>query len=293
MKHSLHLFWLIILLSACGSKSPYPGFSKDRKGFYYQLHSLSENPVAIGEGDYITADFTYMTIRDSVFFEGRRKIKLEKPAYEGAVEDCIRMLHPNESATFILAAGPFFKQTLETDLPAFLDETSDFKIRVDIIEVQSANEFEKEKLAFLNWIDDFGDYEKEILRQYLMEERISVTPDSSGLICIPVIVGTGPNIERGDTITINYEGRFLNGKFFDSTVRRNQPFQFVFGTEWQVIKGIEQGLSLMREGEKALFIMTSELAFGDEGSSTGIIPPFTSLVFEVEIVKVSKGPKQQ
>ena len=98
--------------------------------------------------------------------------------------------------------------------------------------------------------------------------------------------GVGKLIEPGDTITINYEGKFLNGKFFDSTIKRNQPFQFVYGTEWQVIKGLEEALSLMYEGEKSLFIFPSELAFGSEGSSTGIIPPYTSLIFEVEILEV-------
>jgi len=53
---------------------------------------------------------------------------------------------------------------------------------------------------------------------------------------------------------IDYEGRFLNGKFFDSTVKRHESFYYVYGTEWQVVKGLEQGVGLMTEGEKAYFI---------------------------------------
>jgi len=68
-------------------------------------------------------------------------------------------------------------------------------------------------------------------------------------------------------------------------VRTKQPFQFVYGTEWQVVKGLEEAIGMMQEGEKALVILPSDLAFGSEGSSTGIIPAYTSLIFDVEIIK--------
>jgi FKBP-type peptidyl-prolyl cis-trans isomerase FkpA len=286
---------LVLCLSffvSCNSDKEFKGFSKSRKGFYYQLHTIGESNREIKTGDYVTADVAYYTINDSMFFQGRRKVKLEEPAYKGAIEDCFKTLHDDESATFILNADNFFKLTLAADMPGFLHPGDKIKIKISIIDVQTEQEFENEKQAFLNWIDDFGDYEKTILHQYLNNEKIDIKPFPSGLIYIPVKPGTGPKIELGDTITINYEGRFLNGKFFDSTVRRNQPFQFVFGTEWQVITGIEEALAHMSEGEKAMVIIPSELAFGQSGSSTGMIPAFTSLIFELEIVSVKKGITQ-
>ena len=279
----------ILLILSCGNRSEFPGYSKSRKGFHYKLHSIGESNRQTSLGDYVTADISYQTISDSTFFKGRRKIKIENPAYEGAIEDCFLMLRENESATFILKATPFFRQTLESDLPSFISPEDFIKININTIEIQTASEFEKEKIAFLNWIEDFGDYERVILNQYLKEEKLDIAPATSGLIYLPVVKTGAPKIQPGDTITINYEGRFLNGKFFDSTKRRNQPFQFVFGTEWQVIKGLEEGIAMMGEGEKAILILPSELAFGTAGSSTGIIPPFTSLIFEVEILSVDKG----
>ncbi len=291
MKQAHSILILALILSACQPKSDFEGYKKSRKGFHYQLHTLGESDIKTEINDYITADITYSTLNDSVFFEGRRKIKLEKPVYPGAIEDCFLFLKKGESASFILQAGPFFKQTLETELPVFLTDEGNFKVEISVIDTQSEEEFNNEKQAFLNWIEDFGDYEKVILKQFIGQEKINVTPSPSGLIVLPIEKTNGQIVHVGDTITINYEGRFINGKYFDSTVRRKQPFQFVFGTEWQVIKGIEEGLAKMREGEKAIFIMPSELAFGQEGSSTGIIPPFTSLIYEVELVKVSRGKK--
>lgn len=292
MRSTYHIILIcMFVLVSCTPKSEYEGYKKTKKGFHYQLHTLGESVEKIKINDYVTADISYSTMNDSLFFQGRRKIKLDEPAYTGAIEDCFLMLKNGESATFLLEAGPFFKLTLETDLPVFLNEHDLFKIKISVIDVQSEQEFEQEKQAFLNWIEDFGDYERVILKQFISQKKIDAKPAASGLIFLPLERTNGPKVELGDTITINYEGRFINGKYFDSTVRRKQPFQFVFGTEWQVIKGLEEGLALMREGEKALFILPSDLAFGSEGSSTGIIPPFTSLIYEVEVLKVSKGKK--
>jgi len=289
MRNIVCFMFAILALSSCNKATKFKGFSKSRKGFYYQLHTFGESNLKASTGDYITTDIAYSTLEDSIFFEGRRKIKLSKPAYKGSIEDCFRILNEDESASFLLFTEPFFRYTLETDVPEFLKQAEYFKIKINIVEIQTTKEFENEKEAFLNWIEDFGDYEKVILNQYLSDEKLSLIPDSSGLLYLALEEGKGPKIEAGDTITINYEGRFLNGKFFDSTVRRKQPFQFVFGTEWQVIEGLEKGLVRMSEGDKALIILPSELAFGQTGSSTGIVPPFTSLIFEVEILKVSKG----
>jgi FKBP-type peptidyl-prolyl cis-trans isomerase len=158
-----------------------------------------------------------------------------------------------------------------------------------MLEIQSEKEYLSEKEAFLSWINDFGDYEKVILKQFISEEKLDVSPLPSGIFYLNLLPGTGKKVEAGDTVVVNYEGRFLNGKFFDSTVKRSEPFQFVYGTEWQVIEGLEEAIGYMREGEKSIFILPSELAFGNRGSSSSIIPPFTSLIFEVEILKVSSS----
>ena len=277
----------LILTTACTRKSPFNGYSLTYSGIHYKLHKIGETDRKVKVDDYITADFTYATLGDSIFFEGRRKVKIAKPEHKAGIEACFLMLREDESATFILSADDFFERTLETTLPSFLKAGDFIKIRIDLIDLQTNEQFEDEKMAFLKWIEDFGDYEKEILRQYLKNEKLPVQPGDSGYYKVMVENGNGKCIELGDTIVINYSGKFLNGKYFDSTKERNQPLQFVYGTEWQVIDGIEKGLASMCEGEKAWLIFPSELAFGTKGSSTGIIPPFTSLIFEVEVLKVN------
>ena len=286
---------LITLVSAvtitCDSYSKYPDFKRARHGIYYQLHTLGEDTVKARPGDYITVNLTYMTMTDSVFFKGTRKFQVSIPAYEGAIDECFGMLSLEESATFIIQADNFFSVTLQTALPRFISAGDAIKIKIELLEIQSEQDYIREMEAFLSWIEDFGDYEKVILKQFISEEKLAVSPLPSGIYYFNLRPGTGKKVELGDTITVNYEGRFLNGKFFDSTIKRRQPFQFVYGAEWQVIKGLEEAIGMMCEGEKSLFILPSELGFGNQGSSNNVIPPFTSLIFEVEILKVSSPDK--
>jgi len=283
----------LAICCSCDRFAKYPGFKNAGHGIYYQLHAMGEDSLKAKAGDYITVNLSYLTMDDSVFFKGIRKIQVSEPAYEGAIDECFSMLSVGESATFIISADNFFAVTLQNPLPRFISTGSNIRISIEMLEIQSQKEYNKEKEAFLSWIEDFGDYEKIILKQFIAEEKLAVSPLSSGIYYLILNQGIGKKVEIGDTVTVNYEGRFLNGKFFDSTIKRKQPFQFVYGTEWQVIEGLEEAIGIMREGEKSLFILPSERGFGTSGSTNSIIPPFTSLIFEVEILKVSSPNNAQ
>ncbi len=286
MKAAIAIPVLIILIAAACNRSPYPGYSESKSGFHYKLLKIGESEIKPAPGDYITADISYSTMEDSVFFHGRRKFQISEPEYKGAIDECFAMLAEGDKAKFIISADKFFNITLNSSLPSFIDSGSNMKIGVNMLEVQKQAEYQKEKEAFLKWIEDFGEYEQIVLRQYLEKNKIDVEPTNTGLVFIPIRTGEGEIVTEGDTITVHYEGKFLNGKFFDSTKKRAQPFEFVYGQEWQVIEGLEEAFGMMREGGKALVILPSDIAFGQEGSSTGIIPPFTSLIYEIELMDI-------
>lgn len=276
----------ILVLLGC-NKSPYPGYSASDSGFHYKLKSIGENNIKAGVGDYVTVDIQYSTMDDSVFFSGRRKFQISEPEYKGSVDACFAMLAEGDHANFIIDAGKFFSITLNSSKPSFLQSEPHMKVDIKMLEIQKQEEYKKEKEAFLKWIQDFGKYEQVLLNQYIEQKEIDANPTPSGLYFISLTKGNGEKVTRGDTITVHYEGRFLNGKFFDSTKKRKQPFEFVYGQEWQVIEGLEEAFGKMREGGKALVILPSDIAFGNDGSSTGIIPPFTSLIYEIELLNVN------
>ncbi|MFW5657401.1 MAG: FKBP-type peptidyl-prolyl cis-trans isomerase [Bacteroidota bacterium] len=286
--NKLTIFLSIIVFSlGCRQQTPYEGYSVSKSGLYYKLQRIGETSKKPEPGDYITADIRYLTMEDSLFFEGRRKIQLQNPESKGLIHECFQMLAEDEAASFILPVSDFFNQSLNQQVPSFLDSTQNMKITLHVHDIQSQKEYELEKAAFLKWIEDFGAYEQEVLSQFINQQNIPVKPNEKGYYKLILQEGEGKKVAVGDTIVIHYEGRFLNGKFFDSTIRRKEAFGFVYGTEWQVVEGLDEAIGDMKEGEKALFILPSEFAFGKEGSSTGIVPPYTSVLFEVELVSVN------
>lgn len=95
--------------------------------------------------------------------------------------------------------------------------------------------------------------------------------------------GNGPKARTGQTVSVHYEGSLANGQVFDSSIKRNQPIQFNLGTG-QVIPGWDEGIALLKEGDKARFVIPSDLAYGSAGAG-GVIPPDATLIFDVELVK--------
>ncbi len=114
------------------------------------------------------------------------------------------------------------------------------------------------------------------------EDRYEIT--ESGLKYAILKETDGEKPQKGQTVVVHYSGWLPDGKNFDSSYKRNQPFEFVLG-QGRVIAGWDEGIALLNKGEKAQLVIPPELGYGERGAQ-GVIPPNSTLIFDVELIDI-------
>jgi FKBP-type peptidyl-prolyl cis-trans isomerase FkpA len=267
MKCSQPLFWiLIVLVQACSFKNEEERLVTPN-GLEYQFHrSISNEKAQIG--DILVIDMQYGTA-DSVIFDSKNYgrpvyLQVTNPAYSGSMEEGLVLLGAGDSATFYLSADSVYNRIFNQPLPPGIMPGSELVFHIGVIAVRN---------------------EDRDLEKFLLNQGITDTARYSGLIISRKVEGKGKTAVSGKKVTVHYTGSLLDGTKFDSSRDRNEPFTFVLG-EGQVIQGWEEGIALLREGDVARLIIPSYLAYGPKGAAGGVIPPYATLLFDVEVLKV-------
>lgn len=127
-----------------------------------------------------------------------------------------------------------------------------------------------------------GNTKEAKLMKKVNEEKLVTT--ESGLKYLDLKVGDGPSPQKGQKVKVHYEGWLEDGKKFDSSRDRGEPFEFVLGVG-QVIPGWDEGVDPMNVGGKRKLVIPPKLGYGKQGAG-GVIPPDATLIFEVELLGV-------
>jgi FKBP-type peptidyl-prolyl cis-trans isomerase len=158
---------------------------------------------------------------------------------------------------------------------------------VEIVDVQTKADYEKEQAETKKKEAEKKESAKKdesILRQkYLKDNKITVQPTADGLYYIEKAKGTGAQAAPGKKVKVQYTGTLLDGKKFDSSRDRKEPYEFTLG-KGQVIPGWDEGIAMMKKGGMATLIVPSTLGYGDR--DMGQIPPYSTLVFDIELLDV-------
>lgn len=165
--------------------------------------------------------------------------------------------------------------------------TGDVMNKVEIIRVgEDAQKFDAATI-FAKADELKAEKEAEAKKQAEEElEKISkgFEKTASGLRYRITKTNDGTQAEKNKTVSVHYTGKLTNGQVFDSSLQRNEPIEFPLGVG-HVIPGWDEGIQLLKVGEKATFIIPSDLAYGSRGAG-GVIPPNATLIFDVELMNV-------
>jgi FKBP-type peptidyl-prolyl cis-trans isomerase len=261
-------------------------YSKSKtSGLSYVMHKSNKGPK-LKLDDVVTLKLKYITSKDSIVFDSWKmgkpiQLKIAKSSFKGDLMDGLTLLTVGDSASFLINADSLFTKTFGAPRPAFIDSSSFLSFTVKVISTTTdaalkAEELKAEKENAMK--------ENEVIAKYIADKQITPSKSSSGLMYIISEPGTGEQAQAGKTVKVHYTGRLLDGTKFDSSLDRSDPIEFKLG-QGMVIKGWDEGIALLKVGGKALLIIPSNLAYGSRGAG-GVIPPFSPLTFEVELVSV-------
>ncbi|MEC5395449.1 peptidylprolyl isomerase [Bergeyella sp. RCAD1439] len=126
--------------------------------------------------------------------------------------------------------------------------------------------------------------QEEEAKKKLEELKAGMQTTASGLMYKITKKGEGKKAEKGQTVAVHYAGKLTNGKEFDNSFKRGEPIEFPVGMG-MVIRGWDEGILLLNEGDEATFLIPPTLGYGERGAG-GVIPPNAWLLFDVQLVKV-------
>jgi FKBP-type peptidyl-prolyl cis-trans isomerase len=282
---------VILAFAACGEKR-FRGFTKTQSGLYYKITTKNDKGKIPQEGDYLYLEVSVEADFDSTFtFPPQKDVqKLMPSAFKGDLNEAYSLLKEGEEGEFYIKADSFFLMLWGTIPPSVKPESMlHFKIKLE--EIKSAEEYDNEMAVkeqeYFEMLEKKKEEEPTLLAEYIAEQKIAVKPTASGLYYVETLKGKGVKAEKGKQVTIHFVGKLLDGTVFNSSIDRGEPMVFDLGDK-DIPLGITEGLLLMKEGGKATFIIPSALAFGDGG---GRFPPYATLVFDIELVKVSNVEK--
>ena len=273
----------LVFCLVSGKCGKYKGYKKDRAtGIYYQFFGDIHDTAAMPKtGDLVGMLFS-LRAGDSVLIPMSPNEMLMDSLYEGDIYAALRMMHVGDSASFILDGKEFFKHFMQDTIYPFGDAPLYFDVK--LYGQMPAAQFQQMRAEYENMLKEKQAAEADSIRAYIDKNKIKVQPTPEGIYIITTKKGTGAQPEPMQDVTVHYTGKFLDGKKFDSSVDRGEPFTFTLGAR-QVIPGWEVAVSKMHVGDKATVLIPSDYAYGERGNYG--IPPFSPLVFDIELLSVS------
>lgn len=263
---TMALCGLTVLGTSCKEKR-LKDFQQTKDGMYYKFISQNQDARTANIGDYMFMTLSYRTDNDSMVFSEQDVIeKMQEQLFPGDLSDAYRMMHEGDEAVFAFKADSFLLKSGMPSLPPFIKDTTMLFFTIKMNKIRSATEIDSEKT--------------EEIKSYMSSHNLTAEPTESGLYYIETKAGKGNDLVAGDSVSILYTFKLANDTVFDSSDGKT-PLYCIVG---QMFPGLNEGLSKMKRGGKATLIMPYKIAFGDRFNPYIPVPPFSTIVADIEVL---------
>lgn len=297
----------VLAITAC-KNSPYPGYEMTDKGVYVKYFNHDENGAKPKEGDLVRVTLIVKNHKDSVLTDSRDpkfnrpgqtyyEFPVPKPEFSGSFEEGLTLLSVGDSASILVSVDSMFKGK---PIPPIMQKGTMLKYDVKLVKLTDKTEFEKEQNKRKEeqnvMLELRKNEEPKAIARYLEENKITVQPTASGMYVVEMKKGMGPKLKEGDSVLVNYSGYLLSGAVFDTSDKEVAKASGVFDEQrpyapipvkigaHRLIPAWEEALTYMTPGSKSKLILPSKMGYGEMGGGAAI-PPYSPLIFEMEIVK--------
>ncbi|MES2387449.1 MAG: FKBP-type peptidyl-prolyl cis-trans isomerase [Bacteroidota bacterium] len=259
---------LLAFTAACNQNSGSGKKIKLKSGIEYQLVTDAGARKA-KHGDYVTVHVTQRNHKDSVVGSSYQRenkpivVRIDTAMFKNKVQEVFNFMGAGDSLLIWEESDSIFKGGPYDQRPPFIPKGTKIAYGIKVVKVESPTEM-------------WDNYKKD-------HKLTNTVKTASGLEYQITQQGTGPLAASGDSVLVGYQGKFFDDKEFDAS-KPGAPYGLLVD-RGRVIKGWDEFLMTVPEGTKATLMIPYDLAYGAQGYPGGI-PPFTPLVFEMDLVKV-------
>jgi FKBP-type peptidyl-prolyl cis-trans isomerase len=272
-------FVILLVFYGCKDKVPVAEFKPISDGISYKYLQLG-NEQNVKETDVLEMQMMVINVSGDTLHYVEDYHYFVEPS-EHILDSIFRNFHVGDSILLKV------KRSLFNEYFKFYEvlQSNEGDILLSIKLINSYNKAEADKAKQIS--NSKRELEEQSgLQNYL--QKLSGKVDTLGGVYrqVTLRMDSTPIIKFGSEVSIHYKGYFLNGYVFDNTYDKAITPTFTFGQEYQMIEGFQAALSGRKEGENVKIILPSRHAFGEEGSLAGIVPPYTAVIYDVNIIKV-------
>jgi FKBP-type peptidyl-prolyl cis-trans isomerase FkpA len=295
----IYIVFIAIFLFSCGNDHSKTIDGNTKSGIEYQITSNSTTSK-ISNGDIITAFFKVTDSENNtlVDYNEANPLMLKVEPAMGNIYDVLVLMKEGDKASLNGNLLKFFNYN-ERYLHHQLSKINLENLKIDIIIKKSQNqnniEASQKLLSQIN-----AEKEQINIHQYLKKHDYNAVELPSGVNIVYLSQNNKKRIQIGDSVAIYYTGKFLDDKIFDTNIKSKaveqgnymangdySPLKFKLG-EAEVIRGMDEALQYLFYGDKAVLLVPNRHAYGERGFEK-IVPRFTTLVFEIEILNTQKN----